>query len=140
MPGLDPALLTALAGMVTFPERAVQPGDTWTDVIPAVEGQVNTKLVDTTREKGRSVARLKQSFALPLRIPGGNTGRQAGDLSIRFDCEAGRIDTVTGQVDTILDLENGAQHLDLLLKLSLTPEPAARKTPQAPGENTRANG
>ena len=115
IPGLDAAGLIGLAQRLSFPEQPVKAGESWTEEGSPGGDQHSravTTLLGVSREGGREVARLKQIFALPIKTrpaaPAGGavemTGRQAGDLVLRFDIDAGRLVGATGTVDSTLAL------------------------------------
>ncbi|MBI3947698.1 MAG: hypothetical protein HY321_17390 [Armatimonadetes bacterium] len=130
------AALTALGRGLALPERPVKVGESWRAPAPTEAGgefQATTTLIAIEEAKGRTVARLKHVFAGPVPAQalgssgaagGSVTGRQAGDLVLRFDVDAGRILGATGTVDMATGPAAGGAGWDvrLLLEIRLTGE------------------
>lgn len=135
LPGIDAAALVAITQRLSFPERPVKVGDSWSVPTPPngeADFRATTTLEAVEEVNGREVARLKQTFAMPVKVktPGllgageaEATGRQAGDLTMRFDTAAGKILEAAGTVDSVMTLVVApGMNLDLRLRITVRME------------------
>lgn len=110
-PGVDAGVVWAALQRLAFPDHPVQPGDAWPLEAPAADGgRQQTTFLGLEETGKRQTARLRHTFALPVRVETGTTGacamtgRHAGDLTVRFDVEGGAVLDAAGTVDVVATL------------------------------------